>query len=156
MTWRSVRKAGIDTISLDGSIPAEYFDESTRTTVSYTVKRIPAAMAVSVIAGNVSGLLGIGGGIFKVPAMHLVCGIPMKAATTTSNFMIGVTAAASAFIYFSEGHVNPMVATPAVLGVLAGSFAGSWLGRRVNTKFLTLIFIVVLLVVAFELFGRGS
>lgn len=141
---------------MDGSIPGEFYDEGTKTTVSYTVRRIPAVMMVSVIAGNVSGLLGIGGGIFKVPAMHLVSGIPMKAATATSNFMIGVTAAASAFIYFSRGHVNPMIASPAVLGVLGGSFAGVLIGRRVHTTILTWIFVGVLLFVSFELFNRGS
>ena len=156
MSWRSLRHAGTDAISTDGSIPGQFYDEGTNTTVSYAVKRIPAAMLISVIAGNVSGLLGIGGGIFKVPAMHLVCGVPMKAATATSNFMIGVTAAASAFIYFSEGHIHPVVTSVAVLGVLAGSFGGVWLGRRVNTRILTWIFVGVLLFVSAELFKRGS
>jgi uncharacterized protein len=156
MAWRSLRHDGGDIISLDGPIPGQFFDETSNTMVNYTAKRIPAAMLVSVLAGNVSGLLGVGGGIFKVPAMNLVCGIPMKAATATSNFMIGVTATASAFIYFSQGHVNPVVASSAVLGVLVGSFAGVWVGRRVNTRMLTWIFIGVLLFVAVELFKRSS
>lgn len=156
MAWRVLNPRTGEDSSIEGAPGEQFYDEKSGTTISYTVRRIPAAMAVSLVAGNVSGLLGVGGGIFKVPVMNLLCGVPMKAATATSNFMIGVTAAASAFIYFSEGHVNPTVTSSAVLGVLAGSFAGIWLGRRVNTRMLTWLFIGVLLFVSAELFRRGA
>ncbi len=138
-----------------GVIPGTFIDEKSGNTVEYSVHRLPAVMAVSLIAGNISGLLGVGGGIFKVPAMHLISGIPLKAATATSNFMIGVTAAASAFIYLAHGYVDPVVTSSAILGVLAGSFLGVWLSSKVKTRFLNWIFIVVLLVVALQLFGRS-
>jgi len=137
-----------------GVIPGTFFDEATGETVEYSVHRLPAAMAVSLLAGNISGLLGVGGGIFKVPTMHLVCGMPLKAATATSNFMIGVTAAASAFIYFAHGYLNPTVTSAAILGVLAGSFLGVWLSTKIETRSLSWIFIGVLLFVAIQLFSR--
>ena len=110
----------------------------------YTAKKVPATMLISFVAGNVSGLLGVGGGIFKVPAMHIISGIPMKAATATSNFMIGVTAAASAFIYFAHGHLNPFVASTAALGVLAGSMTGIRISRKIQSNVLTWIFAITL------------
>lgn len=135
-------------------ISGSYVDEATGKTVEYTAQRLPAVMAVSFLAGNISGLLGVGGGIFKVPAMNILSRVPLKAATATSNFMIGVTAAASAFIYFAHGYINPGVTSAAILGVLAGSFLGVWLGRKIRTGVLAWIFVGVLLFVAFELYTR--
>ena len=111
-------------------------------------------MLVSLVAGNLSGLLGIGGGFFKVPAMHILSGIPMKAATATSNFMIGVTAAASAFIYFSHGHLNPVIAASTALGVLGGSLLGVQINRRLKSNVLTWIFIIILLAVSIQMYLR--
>ena len=111
-------------------------------------------MIVSLLAGNVSGLLGLGGGIFKVPAMHVLSGVPIKAATATSNFMIGVTAAAGAFVYFAEGHLNPLIAAPAALGVLFGSFVGIRMGRILKADTLKWIFIVVLITSSVQLITR--
>ncbi|MBI3587468.1 MAG: sulfite exporter TauE/SafE family protein [Ignavibacteriales bacterium] len=135
-----------------GILQADFVDAASGKTITYGVKRIPLVILVSLIAGNVSGLLGVGGGIFKVPAMNMIAGIPIKAATATSNFMIGVTAAASAFIYFSHGHLNPLVASAATLGVLAGSYLGINLGRRIHSTLLTWIFIVVLGIVALRMY----
>lgn len=151
MIYRVWRQKSEEVIETDGLIPASYFDESKGTTVTYAVRRLPGTMAISLLAGNVSGLLGIGGGIFKVPAMHLISGIPMKAATATSNFMIGVTAAASAFVYFAHGHLDPLVASSAALGVLLGSFFGVLLSRTVKAKVLNWIFAAVLLFTAIQL-----
>jgi uncharacterized membrane protein YfcA len=111
-------------------------------------------MLISLVAGNVSGLLGVGGGIFKVPAMHILSGIPMKAATATSNFMIGVTAAASAFIYFSHGHLHPIIASTAALGVLAGSMTGVRIGRKIHSNILTWIFAIAMLWISLQLYLR--
>lgn len=138
----------------DGVLAGSYVDGPMGETVRYTVTRVPGLMAISLIAGNISGLLGVGGGIFKVPAMHMVSGVPMKAAAATSNFMIGVTAAASAFIYFSHGHLNPLVGATAGLGVLSGSFLGVRLSRRVKSRVLTWIFAIVLLAVSIQLYAR--
>jgi uncharacterized membrane protein YfcA len=154
MVWRVWRYEDQEKIYMDGHFPGTFTDDASGKNIHYTVKKIPVTMIVSLIAGNISGLLGIGGGIFKVPAMHLLSGIPMKAATATSNFMIGVTAAASAFIYFAHGHLNPFVASTAALGVLCGSMTGVCLSRRIHSKVLTWIFALTLLGISVQLYTR--
>jgi uncharacterized membrane protein YfcA len=154
MIWRIHRYSGLETVLTDGILPGTFTDDASGTSVTYTVKNVPATMLVSLIAGNVSGLLGVGGGIFKVPAMNILSGIPMKAATATSNFMIGVTAAASAFIYFAHGHLHPIIASTAALGVLAGSMTGVRIGRKIRSNFLTWIFAFVLLGISLQLYLR--
>ena len=154
MIWRTRSDIEAAAPVIKGSFSSSYRDEATDTVETYSVRRVPAVLLISLIAGNISGLLGVGGGIFKVPAMHMVAGMPMKAATATSNFMIGVTAAASAFIYFAHGHLNPMIVSPAVLGVLGGSFLGVSLNRRIKGSFLPWIFAVVLVLVSIWMFWR--
>jgi uncharacterized membrane protein YfcA len=105
-------------------------------------------MLVSFVAGNLSGLLGIGGGVFKVPAIHLLCNVPIKAAAATSNFMIGVTAAASAFVYFGRGQVRPALAAAVVLGTLVGSMVGNHLSHRVRASIIRQLFSLLLVAVA--------
>jgi uncharacterized membrane protein YfcA len=141
-----------ETVHQDGVLPGSYRDDAKGILVTYAVKRVPALMAVSLVAGNISGLLGVGGGIFKVPAMHIISGLPMKAAAATSNFMIGVTAAASAFIYFSHGHLNPLIGSAAALGVLGGSFVGIRISRRIHSRMLVWIFAGVLMLVSLQLY----
>lgn len=150
LMWRKSRTHGDARIEYDptAKITGEYFDSAEQQTVRYGVRRLRASMLVSVLAGNLSGLLGIGGGLIKVPVMNMVSGVPMKAATATSNFMIGVTAVASAFIYFSHGHVNPLYTAAAVLGVLGGSQLGTRLGARLRSRTIVGVFIVLILVVA--------
>ncbi len=97
--------------------------------VTYRVKRLPAALAASFVAGNVSSLLGIGGGIIKVPVLNAWCGTPLRAAAATSAFMIGVTATAGAVIYYGHGQLIPVLAAAAVLGVQLGSSVGMLLRR---------------------------
>ncbi len=154
MIWRIRQQNGPEMLHADGVLPSSLTDDANGTTVHYTVKKVPAAMLISLVAGNVSGLLGVGGGIFKVPAMNILSGIPMKAATATSNFMIGVTAAASAFIYFAHGHLNPFVASSAALGVLAGSMTGVRISRKIHSKVLTWIFAIALLGISIQLYLR--
>jgi len=154
MIWRMRQYTGQEPIYTDGTLPASFYDDTNGKIINYTVKKLPAAMVVSIVAGNISGLLGVGGGIFKVPAMHILSGIPMKAATATSNFMIGVTAAASAFIYFAHGHLNPFIASTAALGVLAGSMTGVHISQKINNKVLTWIFTLALLGISIQLFFK--
>lgn len=154
MIQRVRSRSGEAHVTRDGVFPGAYRDDATGETVEYSAKRIPATLFVSLLAGNVSGLLGVGGGFFKVPAMHLISGIPMKAATATSNFMIGVTAAASAFIYFSHGHLNPVIAASTALGVLCGSLIGVQINRRLRGNVLTWIFVVILLAVSIQMYFR--
>ncbi len=154
MIWRVRRANGPEPVNTDGILAGSFVDNAAGKTVTYTVKKVPACLAVSLVAGNVSGLLGVGGGIFKVPVMNMISGVPIKAATATSNFMIGVTAAASAFIYFAHGHLNPFVASTAALGVLAGSATGVRISRRIHSTVLTWIFAIVLLLISIELLLR--
>lgn len=117
----------------------------------YRVHHLPTGMAGSVVAGLVSALLGVGGGIVKVPTMHLVMGVPMKVATATSNMMIGITATSSAVIYLLRGQIDPFVAGPTALGVFAGAMIGTRIAHRVDTRILRFLFVAVLLYTAFEM-----
>ncbi len=117
----------------------------------YRVRRLPLGMAGSTLAGLVSALLGVGGGIIKVPAMHLAMGVPLRVATATSNMMIGITATSSAVIYLLRGQVDPFVAGPTAVGVFAGATLGSRIAHRVDTRLLRWLFVAVLLYTAFEM-----
>jgi uncharacterized membrane protein YfcA len=141
-----------DTLALHGG----YFDPMAGQEIGYRVHRSALGFGLSGIAGALSGLLGIGGGIIKVPAMALGMGIPIKVATTTSNFMIGVTAAASAGVYFTRGDVDPFIAAPTALGVLVGSVLGTRLMRRIRGSALRAAFTAVLIVVAVQMALRGA
>jgi uncharacterized membrane protein YfcA len=121
----------------------------------YRVQRIGSGSVASVGAGVVSALLGVGGGIVKVPVMHLVMGVPLRVATATSNLMIGVTASAGAIIYLAHGEIEPFVAGPTALGVFAGATLGSRSAHRVDVRVLRGLFVVVLLLTAVEM-GRRA
>lgn len=138
-----------------GRLGGTYYDPNEGRTIRYRIRRLPAALGISLLAGGVSGLLGLGGGIFKVPAMNLFCGVPMKAATTTSNFMIGVTAAGSAFLYLGRGEVHPLLAGAAVLGVLMGSLGGAWATPFLRGASIRRAFGVFVLVTAVQMLWRA-
>jgi uncharacterized membrane protein YfcA len=148
------RNGRLTTTSESGLIRGAYFDPALNKEVSYATRRLPAALSFSLIAGNLSGLLGIGGGIIKVPVMNLICGIPMKAATATSNFMIGVTAVASAFIYYANNRVHPVITCAAVVGVLCGSMLGATISTKIQGRTILLIFTVVLLILGMQMILR--
>jgi uncharacterized membrane protein YfcA len=114
-------------------------------------RHLPVALGGSFLAGNVSGLLGVGGGIVIVPLVHLVMGAPMRVAVATSNFMIGITAAAGAYAYLFRGDVDANVAAPVVLGVAIGSALGARWSGRIQQSWLIGLFVVVMLYVAFEM-----
>jgi uncharacterized membrane protein YfcA len=124
-------------------------------TVVYRVRRLWAGMSVAFVAGNLSGMLGIGGGAFKVPALNLLCAVPIKAAAATSNFMIGVTAAASAFLYYGRGDVRPGVTASAVLGVLVGSSVGAAISPRIRGASIRKLFAAMLGLVAVQMLYRA-
>ncbi|MEO7019551.1 MAG: sulfite exporter TauE/SafE family protein [Ktedonobacteraceae bacterium] len=132
-----------------------YPDHYLKREVAYEVAHTPIGLAMMYGAGVISGLLGIGSGVFKVLAMDSVMHLPMKVSTTTSNFMIGVTAAASAGIYFSRGDIPPLVAAPVALGILAGALLGTRLLGRMSNKFVRIIFIPIITVIAIEMILRG-
>ena len=136
-------------------IPGTYNDEALRKDVSYSARNIPRGLVASLGAGVVSGLFGIGGGIVKVPAMILLMDVPTKVATATSNFMIGVTGAAGAPIYFVTGNILPGIVAPVTIGVFAGALVGSRLSSRVQSVWLKRIFAVVLIATAIELIAKA-
>jgi uncharacterized membrane protein YfcA len=121
----------------------------------YHVRHVPSGFGLMFIAGVLSGLLGIGSGAFKVLALDQVMRLPFKVSTTTSNFMIGVTAAASAGVYLARGYVNPGVAMPVMLGVLAGSLLGTHVLMIAHARILRLVFAVVIVVLAAEMIYKG-
>ncbi len=122
---------------------------------TYGVRNVPAGFGIMLGAGALSGLLGIGSGALKVIAMDRAMKIPFKVSTTTSNFMIGVTAAASAGVYLSRGYIDPRVAMPVMLGVLAGAFLGSKVLVQANVRTLRIIFGVVVFALAAEMIFNG-
>src|SRR5277367_1025012 len=139
-----------DRLRMSGSYP-----DGSGGQLDYTVDRIPAGFATMFGAGTLSGLLGIGSGAVKVLAMDRIMRIPFKVSTTTSNFMIGVTAAASAGIYLQRGYIDPGLAFPVMLGVLAGSLLGARYLVRARISLLRSIFIVVILALGVEMIING-
>lgn len=122
---------------------------------SYRSHRTPWAVGGAFLAGNVSGLLGVGGGVVTVPLIHLVMRAPMRVAVATSNYMIGITAAAGAYTYLFRGDVDPRQAAPMVLGVATGAALGATLGARLRNTWLVVLFVVVVAYVAVEMTLRA-
>jgi uncharacterized protein len=137
-------------LRLDGSFPTP---DGPR---HYHVHRLPLGFAMMILAGILSGLLGIGSGAFKVLAMDQAMRIPFKVSTTTSNFMIGVTAAASAGVYFRHGYIEPGLSMPVMLGVLAGSVLGSRVLVAAGTRTLRVVFALVIFALGVEMILRGA
>lgn len=133
----------------------EYVDAARGTPVSYRVGRSRLGFGLMYVAGTVSGLLGVGSGALKVPALDLAMRLPIKVSTATSNFMIGVTAAASAGVYFARGDIEPFLAAPVASGVLLGAVSGSRVLQKINPKKIRIAFVTVLLWVSIEMLMRG-
>ena len=136
-------------LRLEGSYPIENGFRR------YYVKRLPLGFSLMTLAGLLSGLLGIGSGAMKVLAMDKAMGLPFKVSTTTSNFMIGVTAAASAGIYFAQGYIDPALAMPTMLGVLAGSLLGARILAVAHPRILRRVFSGVVLLLGLEMLYKG-
>jgi uncharacterized membrane protein YfcA len=144
-----------DTLAEKLGLNGKYYDVAREETIAYGVNHTTLTLAISYLAGIVSGLLGIGGGGIKVPTMNVVAGVPMKVAVATSNFMIGVTAAASALVYIRNGFCDAFVTTPVVLGTLFGAFIGARLVRHVKGVDLKRVFIVVLPILGLRMILSG-
>jgi uncharacterized membrane protein YfcA len=121
----------------------------------YRIHRLWGGFAGSVVAGVASALLGIGGGLVKVPVMHMVMGVPLRVATATSNLMIGITASTSAWVYLLHGGIDPFATGPMAIGVFVGATGGSRVAPRVDLRALRLLFAAVLLYTSFEMFQRA-
>jgi uncharacterized membrane protein YfcA len=122
----------------------------------YRVHRLGVGTIGAVVAGVLSAILGIGGGLVKVPVMHLIMSVPLRVATATSNLMIGITASTSAIVYLLRGGIDPFVAGPTALGVFLGATIGSRTAHRVDVRALRLLFVVVLLYTALQMALRAA
>lgn len=136
-------------LKLNGSYP------TAEGIIHYDVVRVPAGFLMMIVAGAISGLLGIGSGALKVIAMDNIMKLPFKVSTTTSNFMIGVTATASAGIYFQRGYIDPGLCFPVVLGVLAGAMGGAKFLIKGQTSWLRIFFAVIISFLAIQMIYNG-
>ena len=150
------RNVILDPAADPGLLGGRYYEQESRAMVSYRVRRLPLAIVASFLAGNISSLLGIGGGIIKVPVLNAWCGVPLRAAAATSAFMIGVTATAGAVIYYTHGQLVPSLAAAAVLGVQLGSWGGMRVGQHAPASWLKLLMAAVLIIVSIMMFTRAS
>jgi uncharacterized membrane protein YfcA len=121
----------------------------------YQVHRIGPGIVGSLVAGVASALLGIGGGLVKVPVMHVVMGVPLRVATATSNLMVGITASASAIIYLLRGGIDAYATAPTAIGVFIGASVGSRVAHRIDLRILRLLFVLILLYTAFEMVQKA-
>lgn len=147
--------AGADPLALRFALSGSYYDRVLERDVEYRATRVRGGSAVMFTAGLLSGLLGIGSGAFKVLAMDHFMRLPMKVSTATSNFMIGITAAASAGVYFGRGDIHPVIATPVAVGVLLGAYAGTRLIARLRNTTVRKLFLPVVLYLALSMLLRG-
>lgn len=117
----------------------------------YTVHHWPVGLGMSFFAGMASGLLGVGGGFVKVPIMYAIMGVPLGVATATSNFMVGITAAASVFVYYSRGDVHPLVVAPTALGIFTGAMVGVHVMPRLRVGWLRAALVALMLVMGVQM-----
>jgi uncharacterized membrane protein YfcA len=159
LRWSKVKESGhfepsdvrVDGTESKGELAGTYYDEVRRGLVHYRARRMYAGSAIALLAGAVSGLLGVGGGFLKVPAMNLGMDVPIRVAVATSNFMIGVTAAASVFVYFGRGFVHPLLVAPVALGVVVGALFGTVHSGRASHALLKRVIAAVLIIVAVQM-----
>jgi len=154
-TGESVVNVAPNSLAERLGLRGEYEDRSLQRTVGYVATRIPAGFVVIFLAGILSGLLGVGGGVLKVLGMDTMMRLPFKVSTTTSNFMIGVTATASAGILYVSGFVNVILAAPVALGVVVGSLAGARMLVRSKPASIRVLFVLVLLIFGVEMVYMG-
>jgi uncharacterized membrane protein YfcA len=139
-----------------GPLDARYLDPESGSKVVYRVRHVPSGMGASYGAGVASGLLGVGGGFIKVPAMNLVMRVPIKVAAATSNFMIGVTAVSSLLVYLGRGEVHAGVATPLVLGTVVGAVVGTRIQGRIPSHHVRIALAAILVFVAIQMGLRAA
>lgn len=136
--------------------PPSEAEEMSDTVPEYYARNYPLGLGVSTAAGGVSGLLGIGGGPIQVPLMYLAMDVPLKIAAATSNFIMGVTAAAGALLYYGRGEVIVALTAPLVLGVFLGAQLGSRFARRVQSRVIQLLLLVILLGLGVLMLGEAA
>jgi uncharacterized membrane protein YfcA len=133
---------------------SSYVEPTSGELVTYQARRIAPGAAVSFVAGNISGLLGVGGGVINVPTMNVLMHIPIRVATTTSTYMLAATATASAVVYLASGQLDPLLAAPVALGVIIGARIGARVSMRVSQDTLRLAFVAIAAIFAVGMFGQ--
>ena len=144
-----------DKIAHKLELDSSYYDQATHHRIKYQVTHVPSGLAVMFGAGLASGLLGIGSGAFKVIAMDTFMKMPLKPSSSTSNFMMGVTAAASATVYFFNGSILPQIAVPLALGILVGAVAGSRIMQHLRAKWIRIVFVPILFYIGINMLIQG-
>jgi len=144
-----------DTLARYLNLKGSYYDLKEKKDVAYTVTRAPEGSLISSLAGVEAGLLGVGGGIVKVAAMNIFMNVPMKAAVATSKFMIGVTGATAALLFFLAGLVDPYVIAPVALGTTLGATVGTWIMPRVKSSALKTAFGFLVMYLAYTMLAQG-
>ncbi len=137
-----------DTKERKTSLGGEFYDPAAGSSISYEAQKLPQAMFFSFFGGGLSGLLGLGGGIVQVPVMNILCKVPIKAAAATSNFMIGVSAAASSLIFYRKGYIIAPLAFYVCFGVLLGSFLGMKFLHNAKSEKIQILFSLLVFMVA--------
>jgi len=145
----------IDPLAARFGLEGTYYDLRLGQDVKYRATRVRQGFTAMFGAGVLSGLLGIGSGAFKVLAMDYFMRLPMKVSTATSNFMIGITAAASAGVYFARGDIHPLIVTPVAVGILAGAYVGTRLMARMRNTTVRKVFLPVIVYLAVSMILRG-
>lgn len=138
-------------LNLNGS----YYEKTTGQEVDYQVENVPGGFSMMFGAGFASGLLGIGSGAFKVLAMDTIMHMPLKPSSATSNLMMGVTAAASAMVYFFNGSIKPGIAAPLAIGILVGATIGSRIMQRLKPRFIRMLFVPVMFYLGIQMILKG-
>lgn len=144
-----------DELSEKLELNSTYYDQANQKQVDYKVSNVPGGFTMMFGAGLASGLLGVGSGAFKVIAMDTIMKMPLKPSSATSNLMMGVTAAASATVYFFNGSIKPEIAAPLAIGILVGATIGSRIMQHLQAKLLRKIFIPVLFLIGLQMFLKG-
>lgn len=144
-----------DSVATYFELPASYYDQVKKRDIQYYPHRIPHGMSVMFTAGILSGMLGIGGGVFNNIAMNSIMKFPLKVSVATSNFMLGLTAAASVGIYLLSGDIYPLIAAPVAVGIMVGSINGRKMMNKVETSMIRLVFIFVIVAIGIEMILKG-
>ncbi|NLS62451.1 sulfite exporter TauE/SafE family protein [Lactiplantibacillus plantarum] len=144
-----------DKLATQLNLNGTYYDKALNKQVDYQVENVPGGFSMMFGAGFASGLLGIGSGAFKVLAMDTIMHMPLKPSSATSNLMMGVTAAASAMVYFFNGSVKPGIAAPLAIGIIVGALIGSRIMTRLKPRLIRMIFVPVMLYLGIQMIAKG-
>jgi uncharacterized membrane protein YfcA len=152
---RPSQPPAVDEADQASGFTSSYVEPTSGEVIAYRARRVVPGTLLSFLAGNVSGLLGVGGGVINVPVMNLIMHVPIRVATTTSTYMLAATAVASSVVYLDAGRIDPLLAAPVALGIIIGARLGARLAMRVPQDALRLAFVAVAFVLAVSMIRQG-